>query len=282
MEFPATALGKAPRLIASDIDGTFLDPNHRVSPRLREVVMRAVNSGTYFALATGRPHRWISQVLEQLPIRPLCVTSNGAVTYDTEQDCVIRAVELAPETMADIVATAREVMADHGGIAVAAERAGRTAHDPLESLYVVDQTYADNTEWGGYGLMPSDSVFEEPAVKLMLRSINFSSSELYDLIAPHVDPEAAHVTYSMPEGLLEIAAPGVTKATGVAELASRFRLDAADTVVFGDMPNDIEMIQWAGLGVAMGNAEDAVKDVADFVTAPNSEAGVAQVLERWF
>ena len=57
----------------------------------------------------------------------------------------------------------------------------------------------------------------------------------------------------------------------------------ADNVVcFGDMPNDIEMLAWAGMGVAMGNARDSVKDVADFTTGTNDEGGLAQVLERWF
>ena len=72
----------APKFIASDIDGTFLNPDHRVVPRNRDVVTRAVEDGAKFALATGRPHRWIQPVLEQIPLRPLCVTSNGAVVYD--------------------------------------------------------------------------------------------------------------------------------------------------------------------------------------------------------
>src|SRR5690625_6376044 len=69
----------APKFIASDIDGTFLNPDHRVVPRNRDVVTRAVEDGAKFALATGRPYRWIQPILEQIPLRPLCVTSNGAV-----------------------------------------------------------------------------------------------------------------------------------------------------------------------------------------------------------
>lgn len=272
----------APRFIASDIDGTFLDNNHRVSKQTREVVLRAADAGAQFALATGRPHRWIAPVLEQLPLRPLCVTSNGAVIYDSRADRVVRAVELAPEVMGDVVATAQEIFARHGGVSVAAERAGRSAADPLEELYIVDETYAESTEFRGFGVHSALDVVAAPAVKLILRNLGLSSLEMFELLAPHVDPADAHVTYSMSEGLLEVAAPGVTKALGVSELAAGYGVDAADVIVFGDMPNDIEMIRWAGRGIAMGNAAQVVKDAADEITAPNHQGGVAAVLERWF
>ena len=75
---------------------------------------------------------------------------------------------------------------------------------------------------------------------------------------------------------------GVTKAHGLAEVASRFGVAAADVVAFGDMPNDLEMLRWAGHGVAMGNAHPELQAAADEVTAHHDEDGVALVLERWF
>ena len=86
----------------------------------------------------------------------------------------------------------------------------------------------------------------------------------------------------MDEGILEIAAPGITKATGLTWLADHYGVAQDETIAFGDMPNDIEMLRWAGRGVAMGNAADTVKEAADEVTTPNHQAGVATVLERWF
>ena len=109
-----------------------------------------------------------------------------------------------------------------------------------------------------------------------------SSADLYKVIAPHIPEAHAHVTYSMPEGLIEVSAPGVTKRAGLEELASMVGATADNVVCFGDMPNDIEMLEWAGLGVAMGNAVPAVQDVADEITATNDDDGVARVLERWF
>jgi HAD superfamily hydrolase (TIGR01484 family) len=90
------------------------------------------------------------------------------------------------------------------------------------------------------------------------------------------------VTYSSGDGLIEIAAAGVTKATGLAGVAEQLGVAAADVVAFGDMPNDVSMLSWAGHGVAMANAHPAAIAVADEVTGPNGEDGVALVLERWF
>src|SRR2546429_570704 len=92
---------------------------------------------------------------------------------------------------------------------------------------------------------------------------------------------AVQVTYSTSEGLIEISAAGVTKQSGLAAVASRCGVAAEDIVAFGDMPNDVPMLEWVGHGVAMANAHPAVLPVADEVTAANTEDGVAQVLERW-
>src|SRR5699024_4546804 len=114
------------------------------------------------------------------------------------------------------------------------------------------------------------------------RNPDMRSQELFDLINPHVDPDVAHVTFSIPAGMLGVAAPGITTDIGVEFLDSHYGLEQKDDIAFGDMPNDIEMLRWAGLGVAIGSADQAVKDAADMVTVSNAEAGVAHVLERWF
>jgi HAD superfamily hydrolase (TIGR01484 family) len=90
------------------------------------------------------------------------------------------------------------------------------------------------------------------------------------------------ITYSSNSGLIEISAAGVTKASGLAWVCEQLDVPAAKVVAFGDMPNDVPMLAWAGHGVAMANAHADLLAVATEVTAPNSEDGVAQVLERWF
>ncbi|MBK4142412.1 Cof-type HAD-IIB family hydrolase [Corynebacterium macginleyi] len=270
---------RAPRLIASDIDGTLLDRNHRVPRRNRDAVTRAVQQGAYFALSTGRPFRWIEPVLEQLPVRPVCVTSNGAVLYDSAEDRVLSAHELYPAALEEVVTVAQRVL---GAVGFGAERAGGSLADAPEELFVVDSHYSENALFEGFGVVSVGELVAQPVVKLLIRNTDYRAPELYDLIAPHIDPELAHITYSMQEGVLEVGAPHVTKRRGVEWLAKQHGIAQEETIAFGDMPNDIEMLAWAGCGVAMENALSVVKAAADAVTAANHQAGVAKVLERWF
>ena len=273
--FPA----RAPRLIASDIDGTLLDRNHRVPRRNRDAVARAVQQGAYFALSTGRPFRWIAPVLEQLPVRPVCVTSNGAVLYDSAEDRVMSAHELSPAALAEVVDVAQSAL---GTVGFGAERAGGSLADVVEDLFVVERHYSENALFEGFGVVSMGELVGQPAVKFLIRNTDYTAPELYELIAPHIDPELAHLTYSMQEGILEVAAPNVTKRRGVEWLAEHIGVAQQETIAFGDMPNDIEMLTWAGCGVAMENAHPEVKAAADAVTVANHQAGVAKVLERWF
>lgn len=274
--------GWRPSLIASDIDGTLLNSQDRVIPRLRDAITRAVDAGCEVALATGRPYRWIDMVLDQLPTRPVCVTSNGAVLYDSGADAVIAAHEIDGETMAEVVDAARFALRDEGGVTLAIERVGLNSQDNPEDVFLIGPGYAHEWEEQGFGSAAEADILGLPAVKLLLRNENLTAPEMYAKIAPHVDPERAHLTFSMNAGLIEVAAPGVTKALGVTKLANLHRIAQEETVSFGDMPNDIEMLQWTRLGVAMRNAHVSVISSADLVTASNDDGGVADIIQHWF
>lgn len=273
----------APRLIISDIDGTFLNSNGRVTPRLRDVVMRAVRSGVHFGLATGRPHRWLMPVLDQLPVSPVCVCANGAVVYDPSSDSVLESFELEPDVMAEIVGAVDSVMAPLGlPYGYGAERVGQSALDPEDEVFLVTPSYNPDAWDSRFGVVPVAELIDVPAAKLLVRCPELVSAEMFDLIAPVVESESAHVTYSMDEGLLELSRPGVNKATGASILAARYGVEPGEVITFGDMPNDCEMLAWSGMGVAMANAAPVALEAADHVTASNDEDGVAQVLEHWF
>lgn len=271
-----------PKLIVSDIDGTLLDSNGRVSPRLRDVLARAVRGGTHVALATGRPHRWLAPVLDQLPFTPACVCANGAVVYDPSRDMVMHRHELAPETLAEIARTAIDVLEGHGEFGFGVERVGDSAFDPEEECFLITPGYSPDLWDIGYGRVDVAELVSVPAAKILVRHKDMTSAELFDLLAPAIDPESAHVTYSMDEGLLEFSAPGINKAAGVSIVATELGIDPSEVIAFGDMPNDIEMLSWAGVGVAMGNAAPIVHDAADVTTSSNDDFGLARVIEQWF
>jgi hydroxymethylpyrimidine pyrophosphatase-like HAD family hydrolase len=126
---------------------------------------------------------------------------------------------------------------------------------------------------------PAEAILDRPAAKLLARHPTMSCDELLELAVEALGDEVA-VTASSHDPLLEIAAPGVTKATALARLAAAAGVTAGQVVAFGDMPNDLPMLDWAGHAVAVANAHPAVLAAADEVTGSNDEDGVAAVLER--
>lgn len=272
----------APRLVISDIDGTLLNPAERVAPRTAAAIGRLAERGVIVTLATGRPHRWLQPVVEQLPIRPRCVAANGAVIVDTEAGEIVETHLLEPATMSEVVERARGALARAGlpGLSIAVELPGEYSSDQEETFHI-GPGYLHAWQAAGYVERGDAELLSAPAVKLLLRNEHLQAQEFYDAVRDAVPAKLAHLTFSMREGLLEVMRPGVNKQLGAMALARHYSVDAADVACFGDMPNDREMIAWAGWGVAMGNAHPELKAIANEVTGTNAEDGVAAVLERW-
>ena len=268
-----------PQLIASDVDGTLLDTYERLSERTIAVVRRATEDGVPVVLASGRPPRWIPSVAEPVGLTGYAVCANGAVLYDIGADRVVDVHGLLePMLLADVVA---ELARAIPGCGFAAERIGTRAIDPKVRNLVVEHGYRN--PWGdGEGFSVSRAeVVGRPAMKLLISHPGMKSDEMSEAARAVLD-SSVDITFSAGYGLIEVAAHGVSKATGLAEVAGRLGVSAQRTIAFGDMPNDVEMLRWAGHGVAMANAHPTVLAVADEVTGPNTEDGVAQVLERWW
>lgn len=273
-----TSEGRRPALIATDVDGTLLDDDEKISARTRAAVHALVDSGAQFVLATGRPPRWVRPIVDQLGLTPMAVCANGAVIYDPSVDRIVSARTLSADALGELAEIATRVIP---GAGLAVERVGRTAHDAATPQFVSSPGYEhawlnpDNTE------VSIEDLLSAPAVKLLIRKAGARSADMAAELAKHVGIEG-DITYSTNNGLIEIVPLGVSKATGIEELARPMGIDAADVVTFGDMPNDVPMLGWAGLGVAMGNAHPDAVAAADEVTATNVEDGVALVLERWW
>ena len=263
---------QAPLLVATDVDGTLLDPADRVSPRTVAVLDRAAATGVGLVLVTGRPPRWIPPVVAQVPVAELAVCANGAVVYDAAADRVLSAQTIDAATLVDLAEVVSAVF-PAAGLAV------ELVH-PVP-LFVAEPSYRHAWVGSDHDIRPRAELLTQAAVKMLVRDPRMRSEEMVVALAPLVG-SAVDLTFSHPGGLVEISAPGVTKALGLAEVAAAAGVTATDVIAFGDMPNDLEMLRWAGHGVAMGNAHPALKDIADEVTATNAEHGLALVLERWF
>jgi Cof subfamily protein (haloacid dehalogenase superfamily) len=269
---------QAPRLVATDVDGTLLDPADRVTPRAAAVIDRLVAAGVEFVLVTGRPPRWIPPVLRELPIARLAICANGAVLYNAVDDRVLWSRTLPVGTLAELAEATADVLPGSG---LAVERVGASADDSSVAQFVAEPAYVHAWPNPDHSSVERPELLAQPAIKMLARAPDLSSDAMVAALAPAVG-HLADLTFSHPRGLVEMSPPGVTKATGLAEVARHLGVDAADVVAFGDMPNDLEMLVWAGHGVAMGNAHPALLDAADEVTASNADDGLAVVLERWF
>lgn len=266
---------QAPLLVATDVDGTLLDPADRVTPRTLAVLGRARAAGVDLVLVTGRPPRWIPPVADQVGVAGVSVCANGAVIYDAATDRVLSARTLPAATLVDLE---EAVTATLPAAALAVELIGGVNGI---GVFLAEPDYRH--AWVGldHAIVPRAELLTRPVVKMLVRDPRMSSEAMLAALGPAVGA-AADLTFSYPGGLIEVSAPGVTKATGLAEVAAAAGIAAADVVAFGDMLNDLEMLRWAGHGVAMGNAHPLLREVADEVTATNAQDGLALVLERWF
>jgi Cof subfamily protein (haloacid dehalogenase superfamily) len=260
-----------PKLVASDVDGTLLAPMARLTERTERAVRRVVASGSPFVLVSGRPPRWIRPVANRLDLDGYAVCANGAVVYDLATNRALTTQELDPLLLNDVAHAVAEVLP---GSHLAVERAGTPE-------FLTEHGYTN--PWGDEERNPASraELLGRPAIKLLVWHAELTSEEMA-VAANAVLTGVVDITFSTNEGLLELSVPGITKAFGLAEVCRRLGVEARDVLAFGDMPNDVEMLRWAGHGVAMANAHPAAIDAADEITAPNSADGVAQVLERWF
>ncbi|HUR12961.1 MAG TPA: Cof-type HAD-IIB family hydrolase [Mycobacteriales bacterium] len=260
-----------PRVVASDLDGTVVRSDGTFSDRTRAAMAAVEAAGASFVMVTGRPVRWMHQVAEQTGHRGLAVCANGALLYDLHTEEVVRSWLLASAPAQEVVRALRDALP---GIAFAVERLHLGfAHEPEY------RPRWDSTDPLTQG--PVEQLLSDDVVKLLARHEHLGSDELLAAARSAV-PEGAELTHSSSDGLLEISAVGVSKASGLATVCAELSVAAADVVAFGDMPNDRPMLAWAGRGVAVANAHPEVLAAADEVTGSNDEDGVADYLSRWF
>lgn len=259
------------KLVASDLDGTLMRSDGTVSRRTKEAIASVEAAGATFVMVTGRPPRWMKAVAEQTGHRGIAVCANGAIVYDLHTEQVVESFLLSSDSALK-VSEALRLQID--GVAFAVEYHDRP--------FGHEQTYIPRWDsQDGKVVAPIEQLLSRDVVKLLARHPTLGPDEFLDK-AYDVVGDACTVTHSSSDGLLEISALGISKATGLALVCSQLGVQPGDVVAFGDMPNDLPMLEWAGLGVAVANAHPSVLAAADEVTAANDDDGVAETLSRWF
>ena len=263
---PSSVSGqRRPALVALDLDGTLLDYQERLSPLVNRAVRATIDAGVEVVLATGRSVFAIETMLDLLGLESgTCVGSNGAVTFTYRPIEIVRAITFDPEP------AVRKVLEQVPDALVAVEVIGRG--------FRANELFPDGEISGELWLESVDELIREPVSRVIIRDPQSSAEDFIDLAH---DLGLHGINYFVGyTAWLDLAPEGVTKASALADVCVDLGVDRADVLAIGDGRNDIEMIAWAGRGVAMGQSPDELKRVADAVTLSLEEDGAAVELSE--
>lgn len=267
-------LARAPRLVATDLDGTVVRSDESVSPRTMAALKRLAAAGVILVGATGRGPRLLDMCRNDVPSADFLVLGQGAFVYECRYDDTV--VELADHSVAGevLLEALHLVEAEVGPVRALAEPADpdrRITGDPMPDW-----------PWPSVVLdtAPREVAFTGPMVKGYFISDEFTGPELLVAAQDVVDPTRVTVTESG-VGMLEVCPVGVSKAAGIQVVLDKFGIDWSDVLVFGDATNDLSMMKAAGHSVAMPNGHPWVQAAAtEIAPAGNNDDGVAQYIEE--
>jgi len=258
------------RLVATDLDGTLLHSDGTVTARTRAALTAVEALGVTVVFVTGRPIRWMRELWQHVGDHGLAVCSNGGLVYDVRTH-EVRTTRPIPAGVGLLVADRlREGIA---GTTFALEKTTGFAKEPG---FVVRQGLPDDIEVG-----PLAELFDEGTVKMLARHEHLDPATFWAQ-AERLVGDLVTTTWSSTGALVEISAAGVTKATTLQALCEQLGLTREEVVAFGDMPNDLQMLAWAGTSYAMANAHPSVLELAQRRAPSHDEDGVAAVLEGLF
>lgn len=259
------------RLVAIDLDGTLLNSQHLISPRTERVLREAMAAGITIVIATGRPRLTSAAVMRQLGLKTPGVFLQGLTVYDGEGN-LLHEQQMDVETAQRVADFAEQhgytVMVYNSRAILTRERNWLTDqmqkyHEPLPEIV------------GSLSTLPG----RVPISKFVFVAEPERLPEIRARLTAHIDGRAAIIQSQA--WLLEALPPGTSKGGGLRWLLDHLGVDPAAVMAIGDGENDIEMIELAGIGVAVANATDHLKQVADVVVASNDADGVAEAIERF-
>lgn len=270
------------KMLVLDIDGTILNSAGALSARTWSAVVRARHAGLLVTLATGRNWAQSQPVAAELGITGPIVVSNGALVATPGTGEVLLHRPLESQVAVHAVRSLQRL-----GFCVFASRGELGGASLLFEQPPLNPAAARLLQQDPASCMQVYDLAGASAAGNALKVFTVDSAEAITSAAPRLRrhlPRAADLLV-MPEGngyaLLEITTPGVTKATGVQSLATRYGLTMNDVIAIGDNLNDLELLRAAGLAVAMGNASAEVQKIADIVTDTHDRDGVAAFLEEY-
>ncbi|KAF1295728.1 sugar-phosphatase [Enterococcus sp. JM4C] len=264
------------KLVAIDIDGTLLNNHHEVTPEVKQALKKAEDRGVTIVLCTGRPLPGVQPLLNELALlkeTDYVITYNGSLVQNTQTGAVISRYGLSSDDFITVEAMARRV----------------GSH-----LHVIDEKfiYTPNRDISPYTVhesslvgmaikyrSPEEIMAQVEPVKMMM----IDEPDILDQAIAKL-PESfkeQYTTVKSADFYYEILNKEASKGAAIAKLAAHLGIKQEEIMAIGDNENDLSMIEYAGVGVAMGNATPAVKEAADVLTTSNEEHGVAEIIKQY-
>lgn len=259
------------KLIAADLDGTLLDDTYTVMPELLMYINKARELGVQIAVATGRLYPSALPFVRDLDVKLPVIASNGAVIKNPVTGELIYQFTLDKSLAVEVLNFSKNY-----------------AVQRFVNLHDVFYTDAPGIETRKYSeALKVDFVYKEPLeaaviedpIMVVLRGSDGEVARLTEIMRNHFG-DRVYLANSKPF-FIDINHPGVSKGTGLTDLCRRINIDPEEVIAIGDGWNDLEMFKFAGLGAAVANAPDGLKEHADYVCSQVTYKGVIEVIKKF-
>lgn len=270
------------RLIATDLDGTLIPHGGTVSDRTMAALSAAEAAGIHVVYVTGRPPRWLAPVVEVTGHTGYAIGANGAVVMNLAAGTVDISASISAEAVLEIAKRIRMAVPDAVlGIETVDDIRVEAGYEAARGGRTAEGLAPGRPAGRPRGERVEDLLDDQPIIKMIAISPNSTPDGLLT-IGQHAVGDLASTTHSATStAMIEIGPAGVTKASTLATLATGLQIEASQIISFGDMPNDLAMLRWAGLGYAMAGGHPEAIATADHLAPPATDDGVAQVLEPY-
>ncbi|MFC7439615.1 Cof-type HAD-IIB family hydrolase [Laceyella putida] len=262
-----------PHLIVIDLDGTTLKGDKTISARTKQTLKRAMDAGHKVCIATGRPYQLSKEYYEELNLDTPLINFNGAfVHHPRDPHFGSYHSPLPLPTVKQVIATCEAFHVRHIMVEVLDNVYIREQDGILENSFIASERFVHKGDL--------HQMLNEEPTSILIQPQDENLDELF----AHLQNAHAEVIeqrkWGAPWNIIEIVRHGINKWIGVQRIAAYYGIPQERIFAFGDEDNDLEMIQHAGRGIAMGNAIASLKEVADSVTTSNDEDGIAVYLEN--
>ncbi|MCG3178805.1 MAG: 5-amino-6-(5-phospho-D-ribitylamino)uracil phosphatase YitU [Phycisphaerae bacterium] len=259
-------------LVAIDLDGTLLDSNKRLTVRSHGAIERANRLGVKVVIASARPPRTVQPLYDQLGLRTVQINYNGAMVWDPRHSMVLMHRPLTPEAARAVITAARECQPE---VLVSIEMLNKWCTDRYDAAQAAAQGWTLKPDC----IAPLDEILGQPVTKLMFLAPPEAAIALEERLNARFGQQLA--VARVDEAIVQVMHPRAGKSAALSLVADLYDVDRDQVMAIGDALNDLGMIQWAGLGIAVHNAHPRVRQAADYITASNDEDGVAEAIEMF-